>query len=126
MTIKYDREVIMIRNVPIDTREVIAVQQEHGAQLFDESIFHDPSKKVACAQVIHHLDTEYAKYEHVHGRPPIQLYIGDGAWVYIPVQMFPQENIISVRTKNKPAGMVAWFRKKKIYAVKPSRNSRFN
>lgn len=121
--ITYNREIVMIRNVPVRTLDVIRLQEELEAQLFDESVFHDPVKKVACAQVIHTLDTEYNRYEMTHGHPPVQLDIGDGAWVYLPVPMFQDASIVSLRTKDKPAGIVAWFRRKKIYAVATNRRN---
>lgn len=124
--VTYNREIILIRNVPVDTRDVIAIQEEYGAQLFDEGVFHDIHKKVACAQVMHTLDTYYYRFEQQYGYPPEQVDIGDGAWVYIPIQMFPQEEIISLRTKEKPAGMIAWFRRKKIYAMQGRRNQRLS
>lgn len=123
--IRHDREVILIRNVPVRTQDVIDIQNEFDAQLFDESVFHDNAKKIACASVIHQLDTVYNRFERSQGRPPDQVDIGDGAWVYIPVPLFNDANIISVRTKDKPAGMIAWFRRKKIYA-QSRRNNRLN
>ena len=117
MPVEFDREIILIRNFPVPVTDVIRIQEELDAQLFDESVFRETHKKVAAAQVILTLDQYYAGYQKQYGEPPDRVDIGDVAWVYIPVPLFQDDVIIDIRSKEKPAGAIAWFRKRKIYSV---------
>lgn len=115
-------EFIFIRGLPLFRSEVYMHQQRLGAQLFDESMFsNDDVKRYACATVIRELDTSLAML--IAGRgyglsdDEIALIdIGDPGWVYIPVNLFGKESpILTAPSKDKPAGLVAWFRMRKQY-----------
>jgi hypothetical protein len=115
-------EIMHIRGVPIETREVFLQQERLGAQLFDECMFMNSQKKrLACANVIVELDRKFA--ESVAKSGPLgkneirTLDIGDPSWYYIPVMLInPAEtNVIVMPTKDRPAGLVAWFRIKRYH-----------
>lgn len=115
-----DREhgYIHIRNFPIMVEEVMRLQEETGGQLFDESCFIEHHKKVACAQVIFALDTKYEQLRLMSGGvPPQRVDIGDPSWIYIPVDMFAGTSARILKTQDKPAGFVAWFRARRVYIV---------
>lgn len=126
---EYAGDVVYIRGIPIGRQEVYFHQQRLGAQLFDESMFNDRHKQQACATIIYELDRTYRRYIEKYGEPtensePIRLDIGDPSWVYIPVPLFnpsfESTGILSIKTKEKPVGLIAWFRYKKQY--KPIKN----
>lgn len=109
---------IFIRGVPIATEEVAMMEQKVGGMLFDESNFEHRSQKEACANVIVSLDIALRQYLERYDDYPDRIDIGDAGWLYVPVLLFaPDENqtIITPQTKQRPAGLVAWFRYKKIY-----------
>lgn len=118
-------DVIYVRGIPMLAWEVIQHQDRLGAQLFDESMFATIQKKQACANVIVALDIALRKYLEKEGwrevpdEKIIVIDIGDPAWKYIPVKLFPSDGIVTVaRTKDSPAGKVAWFRMKRMFAVR--------
>jgi hypothetical protein len=116
-------EYITIRGIPFPRAEVYLQQERLGAQPFDESLFNGYGKKIACAQVIRALDFAYNAVIQKRGYPLgedeiMQIDIGDGAWVYIPILIVPpSSNIIVMPTEDRPAGLIAWFRRKKIYTT---------
>lgn len=116
-------EYIFMRGIPIPRAEIYLQQERLEAQPFDESMFKDPAKKIACAQVIRSLDFAYHEICRKRGyelrdNEIMQVNIGDGAWVYIPILIVPPEsNIVVMPTKDRPSGIVAWFRRKKIYTT---------
>lgn len=110
---------ILVRGVPVPQIDVILKQEELGAQLFDESVFADREKKVACANIIFALDTALARFRVANPtRLPDAFDIGDSSWLYIPVDIFaPETGITTGPSKDKPVGLIGWFRIKKYYRV---------
>lgn len=110
---------ISIRGIPIDAAEVVMKELELGAMLFDESMFNTPTKRIACANVIVELDRQLRVYQETRKTRQLPQYldIGDKSWLYIPHWIFDPEGgeVISLRTKDKPAGLVAWFRVKRSF-----------
>lgn len=115
-------EYIFVRGIPMKRTEVAMHQARLGAQLFDESMFVEFRKKMACASVIKQLDYSLRQYIEKHGRigtdKIVTIDIGDPSWVYIPVLLFAppeQSGIVMMSSKEKPVGLVGWFRMKKQY-----------
>ncbi len=107
---------VSVRGIPVDAAEVVQKELEMGAMLFDESVFDTLQKQIACANVIVSLDKKLRVYQETHKtrQLPEYLDIGDKSWLYIPMFIFkPDSDIITPRTKDKPAGLVAWFRVKR-------------
>lgn len=121
MDSKISSNTITVRGIPIPIDDVIAKELEYGAQLFDESTFKTLEQQVACANVILVLDKALRQWQEQNNtrRLPEYLDVGDRSWFYIPVDLFPPEaGITMMRTKARPAGLVAWFRTKRNFAVK--------
>lgn len=115
---------IFIRGVPVTRLEVYVMQERLGAQLFDESMFRNIEKRKACADVIYTLDQKLGEFLAKAGlyeipddpNNIIQLDIGDPSWYYIPIKLFPSTaKVIIGKSKDRPAGVVAWFRARKTY-----------
>ena len=117
------RQTIPVRGIPISRDEVISKELEIGWQLFDESTFDTQEKRVACANVILALDLALRQWQEQNSteRLPQYLDIGDRSWFYVPIDLFPPNSgITMVKTKARPAGLVAWFRVKRGFSIKKS------
>lgn len=126
-------DTILVRGIPMSRTEVYLHQERLGAQLFDESMFEQTRQKVACANVIAHLDkvliAQLIKLglTEVPDDIMIEVDIGDPNWGYIPVKLFSSHELIQVRpTKEAPAGRVAWFRYKRYFSTNLKFNRRAN
>lgn len=115
-------EFIFVRGIPVLRSEVYMHQQRLGAQLFDESMFcSNDVKRYACATVVRELDIKLgvviaSRRYPLNDNEITLIDIGDPSWVYIPVSLFGKESpILTVPSKDKPAGLVAWFRMRKQY-----------
>jgi hypothetical protein len=111
-------EWMLVRGVPVLKSEVIYYQEKLEAQLFDEGVFPKLTHKQACANVIRFLDEALKRWQVAKGQGailPEYLDIGDPAWFYIPVGF---QGYTVVATRDKPAGVVAWYRRKRYFAVR--------
>lgn len=110
---------IQVRGIPIPTDDVVAFELEFGGQLFDESTFDTKDKKIACANVIRELDRYLRIWQEKNMTRELPEYLPnfpDRAWLYIPVDLFPPgSGVIIGRSKERPAGLVAWFRVKRSF-----------
>lgn len=109
---------VSVRGIPVDAAEVVQKELELDAMLFDESMFDTASKRIACANIIFALDTKLRVYQETKMTwdLPQTIDIGDGGWLYIPVWLFPPDSgIITPQTRDKPAGLVGWFRTKRYF-----------
>lgn len=107
---------VSVRGIPVDAAEVVQKELELGAMLFDESVFDTLNKQIACANVIVALDKRLRVYQETHmtRQLPETIDIGDKSWLYIPMHIFkPDSDIITLQTREKPAGLIAWFRVKR-------------
>lgn len=112
----YD-EWVVVRGIPVARWEIVQLQDRLGAQLFDESLFKEQHKRLACANVITALDRRLRYMQELAKDPsyiPDSVDIGDVSWLYIPVSF---AGFTTVRTKKFPAGVVGWFRFKKYFTT---------
>lgn len=109
---------VPVRGVPVAIEEVVQFEQKFGGMLFDEVVFKDHGKRIACANIINALDRKLALMRALRGDLrwlPESIDINDPGWLYIPVGFHGLE---SVPSKDKPAGVVGWFRVKKYFKIK--------
>lgn len=116
-------EFLLVRGIPVPKVDVYLMQEKLGAQLFDESCFSGQDKKIACINIIYELDTMLRRFrENNGGLMPDAFDINDPGWIYIPVEIFdPDTGITTAPSKNKPVGLVGWFRAKKYHRVSTRR-----
>jgi hypothetical protein len=108
---------IYVRGIPVARWEIAQFEQKFGGMLFDETNMPTPDKKVACANVITSLDKQLAVMRGLRRNPdylPESVDVGDPGWLYIPVAF---EGLSAIPTRDKPAGIVGWFRVKKLTRV---------
>jgi hypothetical protein len=108
---------MLVRGVPVLKSEVVMYQEKLEAQLFDEGVFDTAHKKWHCANVIRELlDPALKAWRVKTGRTdlPEHMDVGDPNWFYIPVGFL---GYTIVPTKEKPAGVVAWYRRKRYFIV---------
>ncbi len=101
---------IYVRGLPVRRWEIAKFEQKFGGMLFDETNMPTQARKVACANVITALDRQLATMRRLRQDPdylPEAVDIGDKLWLYIPVGF---EGLGTIRTKEKPAGILGWFR----------------
>lgn len=109
---------IKVRGFPIAAKEIERMQQEFGAQLFDESMFEGQTKKFSCLNVIRELDLRLAAWRAANPKRDVPSHreafdIGDQNWLYFPVSLQTLSGLIQIKTpmtKELPAGRVGWFR----------------
>lgn len=125
MRYKKKDEVILVRGIPFLAEEIEEMQHKLDAQLFDESMFADDfAKQAYCANVLRALDTVLKQWQVKHNTRDLPEYIdiGDKLWFYIPVNLFPPEEeqgidaIIVMPTKERPAGLVGWYRRRRVFS----------
>lgn len=115
-----------VRGVPIKAWEIAQLQDQLGAQLFDECMFDQPIHQIACANIVRELDHKLYRWQRANQTHdlPGSIDIGDPAWRYIPVRLFPDDGqVIVMPTRAAPAGRVAWFRSKKQWRVSNGRQN---
>ena len=116
-------EFVILRGIPISRTEVYLKQQWLEAQPFDVSLFVTESKRRACAQVIRQLDFKYHEIIQARRRPLgeneiMHIDIDDPSWIYIPILLVPPDSTVRIMpTTDRPGGLVAWFRRKKIHKI---------
>lgn len=105
---------IKVRGIPVERWEIEQFEQKFGGMLFDEALFmSNEAKRVAVANVVNALDKQLALMRRLARDPvylPDYVDIGDRFWLYIPVGF---GGVVSIPTRDKPAGVVGWFRVKR-------------